>query len=73
MRARIVDNLLDAIELALGDNQGHRSDAEFLELCERIQGKEVNLVFTCGDAFEEIDNSWWLPESCWTAIEGASE
>ena len=69
MKVRIVENLLDTIEEFFGPEEGHRKDPEFLALCERIQGKEVNLVFIGADAFEEIDNRFWLPYCCWKAIE----
>ncbi len=68
MKARIVDNLLDAIEDDMGEVEGHRYDPVFLELCERIQGKVVDLVFIGGDAFEALDNNYWLPDCCWTAV-----
>ena len=65
MRAKIVDNLLDVIEKELGTEEGHRGDPEFMRLCKRIEGQEVELVFTQGDAFEAQDNNWWLPGCCW--------
>ena len=34
-----------------------------------IEGKVINLVFTAGDAFEEIDNNHWLPESLWDSVQ----
>jgi hypothetical protein len=67
MRARIVDNLLVSIEKEM-PNEGHRTDPDFLELCRRIEGKEVELVFIGGDAFEKEDNNYWLPNSCWTRV-----
>ncbi len=68
MKARIVENLLDVIEFEMGAVEGHRKDPEFLKLVDRIQGKVVELVFTCGDAFEKQDNNYWLPDSCWEAV-----
>lgn len=68
MEARIVDNLLDAIEMEMGEVEGHRNDPVFLELCERIQGKVVALVFIGRDAFEAINNNYWLPDCCWRAV-----
>lgn len=65
MRAIIAENLLDLIEKEMGEIEGHRTDTEFLALCDRIAGKEVDLVFIGGDAFEAIDNNYWLPNSCW--------
>lgn len=34
-----------------------------------IEGSVVELVFTCGDAFEKNDNNVWLPNSLWDAVE----
>jgi|GEM_PF-4350720 len=68
MRAKIVENLLDVIEQEMGEAEGHRYDKDFLALCGRIAGKEVDLVFTAGDAFEAIDNNYWLPDCCWVVI-----
>lgn len=68
MKARIVDNLLDVIEAEMGEAEGHRKDPKFLALCDRIQGNEVELTFTHGDAFEKEDNNYWLPDCCWVAV-----
>lgn len=68
MKARIVNNLLDVIEEFFGPEEGHRNNQEFIALCERIQGKEVDLVFIGPDAFEAIDNNYWLPECCYTPV-----
>ena len=68
MRAKIVENLLDTIENFFGEKEGHRKDAEFLKLCDRISGKVVELVFVGEDAFEKIDNNYWLPNCCWVRI-----
>ena len=74
IRAKIVDNLLDVIDEFFNGEEGHREDQEFLSLCERISGKEVDLLITkytkgdSGDAFEAIDDNYWLPDCCWSAI-----
>jgi hypothetical protein len=68
MRARIVDNLLDTIDEFFGGAEGHRDDPKFLELCNRIEGREVDIVFNGKDAFEKEDNNYWLPECCWTIV-----
>ena len=73
MKARIVDNLLEAIEDFFGVEEGHRKDEEFLALRDRIQGKVVELVFHYGDAFEKEDANYWLPECCWEEIKEAAE
>lgn len=64
IRTRIRPDLLDAIEACMGTAEGHRNDPEFLALCERIAGKEVDLVF----AFEALDDNYWLPNCCWRPI-----
>jgi len=68
MRAKIVDDLLSVIEAEMPD-EGHRGDEVFEALCKRIQGKEVELRFIGDDAFEAIDNNYWLPRCCFTPIE----
>lgn len=68
MKAKICDNLLDAIESEMGVIEGHSSDPEFLKLSDRIEGKVVELVFNGKDAFEKEDNNYWLPDSCWEAM-----
>ena len=68
MKALICCNLLDEIE-KLMPNEDHRLDKDFVALANRIQGTVVDLVFTHGDAFEAIDNNWWLPNSLWKKVE----
>ena len=68
MKAKIVDNLMDVIEEYSGSRIGYREDCEFIALCDRIAGKEVNLRFIGNDAFEEIDNNYWLPNCCWEKV-----
>lgn len=72
MRARIVDNLLEAVERVL-PNEGHRRDPAFLALAARIQGRVVDLRFVGADAFEASDNNYWLPNTCWTRAGQADE
>lgn len=68
-KALIVPNLMDVIDDYFHGFEGHRTDSRFIELCERINGKEVELVFRGGDAFEAIDNDFWLPPCCYTILE----
>jgi hypothetical protein len=68
-KAIIVPDLLDVIDDFFKGTEGHRNDPEFLALCERIAGKEVQLKFLGNDAFEAIDNNYWLPDCCFTLIE----
>ena len=67
IKARIVPNLIDMIESEL-PMEGHREDAEFLRLRDRIQGQVVELRFVGDDAFEVADNNYWLPASCWQEV-----
>ncbi len=69
MRAKIVANLLDVIDESFDGTEGHRTDPVFLALCDRIAGKEVDLVFIGDDAFELEDNNYWLPNCCYTSVE----
>ncbi len=68
MRAKIVENLMDTIDNYFQGTEGHRTDPEFGLLCNRIAGKEVDLVFTSGDAFEAVDDNYWLPDCCWERV-----
>lgn len=78
IRARIVPDLLDKIEDFFRRNDfyeiggaRHRHDPKFRALCDRIAGKEVDLIFIGDDAFEAIDNNYWLPNCCWENVESA--
>jgi len=42
------------------------------EFLQSIEGREIKLVFTAGDAFEEKDNDIWLPPSLWDEISEAN-
>ena len=68
MRARIHHDLLDRIDDFFEGKEGHRTDPKFLALADRIAGQVVDLVFTGSDAFEAIDNNYWLPACCWEEI-----
>ena len=67
-QAVIVQDLVDVIEAEMGAVEGHRTDPVFLALRDRIEGQEVTLVTLGTDAFEEIDNNYWLPECCWSRV-----
>lgn len=73
MNARIKGNLLDVIDEFFDGKEGHRTDPKFLALCDRIAGKEVELVFNGLDAFEKHDNNYWLPDCCWDAVSDEPE
>ena len=54
--------------MAVRDFEGWLEYFETKEFLKSIEGKIVNLVFTAGDAFEEKDNNYWLPNDLWEAI-----
>lgn len=68
MRAKIKENLLDLIDDFFDGKEGHRTDPKFLELVERIAGKEVDLCCVGLDAFEVNDMNYWLPNCCWDYV-----
>lgn len=68
MRAFIYPDLMDRWESFFGPEEGHRTDPDAIALADRIAGREVTLVFTTGDAFEEEDDNYWLPPSCWMPL-----
>lgn len=47
---------------------GHNEYFDLKMFLKSIEGKEVELIFTCGDAFEKNDNNYWLPEYLWNEI-----
>lgn len=59
---------MDIIDDYFGGKEGHRTDPEFQKLCDRIAGQEVDLVFIGEDAFEAIDDNYWLPDCCWEKV-----
>ncbi len=64
MKVRIVNNLMKTSDVFIEGKEGHKTDPEFIKLCNRIAGKEVDLVFIGADAFEKTDNNYWLPDCC---------
>lgn len=67
MKARMKDNLLHRY-IGLSIEVVDIPDEETQFFLESIEGKEVELVFTHGDAFEKQDNNIWLPDCLWDAI-----
>lgn len=41
---------------------------EIAEFLNSISGKEVDLVFTHGDAFEKNEDNTWLPNELWERV-----
>lgn len=66
-KALMRDNLIARYEKILpgeldAQEDGGKQTKAFLKL---IEGKEVDLIFTAGDAFEKEDNNVWLPDCLW--------
>lgn len=70
IRARMKDNLVGRFRQFFGD--GYDMDAEWRAFLESIEGREVTLVFTGNDAFEQADDNYWLPDCMWDAIEDST-
>jgi hypothetical protein len=68
MRAKMKDNIVERYE-AMAPSFTDLPDQETKDFLRSIEGKEVDLVFVCGDAFESNDNNIWLPDSLWDAAE----
>jgi len=69
MKAKMKDNLVERYEEILpGELDACEKADEVVAFLESIEDKEVRLVFTAGDAFEENDNNIWLPETLWDEI-----
>jgi len=68
MRVKIKEDLINIIDDYFNGEEGLKKNPEFLKLAERIAGKEVELKFIGGDAFEAEDNNYWLPDCCWDMI-----
>ena len=65
MNAIMKDNLVARYKEIFPNEPLDTKDINFLN---RISGNIVNLIFTHGDAFEELDNNIWLPHSLWEKI-----
>ena len=65
MKAIMKDNLIERYEQALPGELEAQGDGSTEKFLKSIEGKEVKLVFTLGDAFEKTDNDVWLPDSLW--------
>jgi hypothetical protein len=64
MRARMKTDLIERYEKA---NQ-NCMDEDLRSFLLSIEGKDVELVFTDGDAFEKSDDNFWLPNDLWDVI-----
>ncbi len=43
-------------------------DEELESFLKSIEGKQVELRFVHGDAFEKNDNNYWLPNELWDEL-----
>ena len=70
MKARMKDNLVERYEKALPGELDAQADRgkETKTFLRKIQGTEVELIFTAGDAFEKKDNDIFLPSDLWDEI-----
>jgi len=64
MKARMKTNLVPRY-MSLAPDVVDHPDSDVIKFLESIDGKEVDLVFTHGDAFEKNDNNIWLPDCLW--------
>ncbi len=62
MKARMVENL----NYEMVKYFGYQSEPDTRAFYDSISGKEIELTFTCGDAFEKEDNNHWLPNHTWS-------
>lgn len=53
--------------IAIKKIHGYMDYFKTKEFLKSIEGKVVELVFTCGDAFEKEDNDHCLPNELWKA------
>lgn len=51
-----------------GELEATENPNDVIKFLESIEGKEVELVFTAGDAFEKNDNNIWLPDGLWDEL-----
>ena len=69
MKARMKGNLVELYEKYLpGEIEAQENGEETVSFLKSIEGNDINLIFTTGDAFEEKDNNIWLPDGLWDEI-----
>lgn len=66
MRARMRDNLIERAKEIFTSPLD--MDTDYKNFLLSIEGQEVELIFTCEDAFEKNDNNFWLPDCLWDEI-----
>ena len=65
MKAKMIENLNYEMVKYFGYWPSPDSKAFY----DSISGKEIELVFTCDDAFEKEDNNHWLPDHTWSLVD----
>jgi len=73
MKAKMKDNLLERYEKECPGELKSISGKEVADFLLSIEGKEVELTFTLGDAFEKNDDNIWLPNELWDKIKPQKE
>ena len=69
MKAKMRDNLEKRYRAALpGELEAVENTNHVIGFLKSIEGKEVDLIFTGGDAFEKNDNNIWLKDELWDEI-----
>ena len=68
MKAIMKPNMFEIVIDFFGEEEGLRTDQGFINLCNRIAGKEVELRFVGPDAFEKVDNIFCLPDCSWDEV-----
>lgn len=66
--AKIHDNFVELMENHFRDELSDQDKEELRILADRIAGKVVELTFIGKDAFEKIDDNWWLPDCTWEPV-----
>lgn len=69
MKAKMRDSLVERYRKFLpGELEACENSKEVITFLESIEGKEADLVFTAGDAFEKEDDNIWLPDGLWDEL-----
>ena len=70
MKVKMRNNLVGRYEQVLPGEMAAEDDngKQTITFLQSIEDKEIELVFTGGDAFEESDDNIWLPDVLWDKI-----
>jgi hypothetical protein len=64
IRARMKPDLVPLMQRHFGAKHVDADDEAFYR---SIEGREVSLSFTLGDAFDATEDNHWLPDNTWDA------